>query len=221
MKRFRLLFTLAGLLVLPTLAEEAVAGPRQLRPNVRAAQQQQIDAQQRPNAQQQIQNQIRVTISDYYKKKFQEAVELSDEQTIKMSFFIQSFIDMRFNAAMRRDAINQRLEQLQAQPNPSESDVEELILQKTLVDNNFGNMENQFLNKIRPDLKPGQAVRVLTFNRKFFDEDLPGLIEQVRSTTQQRLQEPQVRQNQNNQNQRQNNPNRPGNALRQNKQGQN
>jgi hypothetical protein len=214
MKRFGLLFTLAGLFALPALAEKTAAEPQQaVRPNVRAAQQQQSVPPQRPNAQQQLQNQIRVTISDYYKRKFQEAVELSDEQFIKMSFFIQSFIDMRFNAAMRRDAINQRLEQLQGQPNPSESDVEELILQKTIVDNNFGNMENQFLNKIRPDLKPGQAVRVLTFNRKFFDEDLPGLIEQVRATTQQRLQEPP--------NQRLNNPNRPGNALRGNRQGKN
>ena len=221
MKRSGLLVIFAAVLALCVFTEETAAEPQGQRANARGGQQAAQpgqNPQQTPQAR--MQNQMRVIISNFYSTKFREALELTDEQFIKMSFFIQSFIDMRFNAAMRRDAINRQLEQLQSQPNPSLEAVEELVAAKVVLDNNFGNMQNQFFQKIRPDLKPGQILKFLSFNTKFFEEDLPKLIEQARQNAPQgRQEQAPVRPNQ--QNQRQNDPNRPANALRRNQQGQN
>ena len=211
MKRLVLLLTVSFLLAVPAFAKKPalrLRGQQVLRPNAQ-------QPQQPPNLEQQRQNQMRVAIASYYQKKLVEAVGLTDEQVIKLGFFIQSYIDMRFNAAMRRENIIQRLEQLKRQPNPSAELEEELILEKSKLDRNFGNMEGQFIDKIRPDLKTGQAALILSFNQKFFDEDLQGLIDQVRVNVQQRLQEPppnRPNQQQNKEN-KQNNPGRTGNAL--------
>src|SRR5262245_18445937 len=142
MKRLGLLVC-AGMLALPAFAQEQPVELAQnvFRPNANArGQQAPGDAQQQPNPQQQQQNQIRQAISNLYSAKLREAVELTDDQFIKLSFFIQSFIDMRFNSAMRRERISQRLEELEAQPNAPESEVEELILEKTRINVRSGNL---------------------------------------------------------------------------------
>lgn len=213
MKRLGLLFGLVGFLALPAFAEEVAATPQApvVRPNAQAAQPPQ---NQQPNPQQQLQNQIRVMISSVYAQRLREAAGLTDDQFLKMSFFIQSFIDGRFMAAMRRDNLNQRMEQFRSQPNRPPDVEEELILQQRQMDMNFGNMENQFLQKIRPDLKSGQALLIIAFNTKFFEEDLPDLIEQAREAAQRRQEQPAARPNLNNrQSQPQTNPARPGNAI--------
>jgi hypothetical protein len=209
MKRFGLIFVLAGLFASPALSQAQVA-----RPNTRGGQAQQPQARQEPSPQEQQQNQIRQNIADLYISDFRREVELTEDQFIKLSFFIRSFIQMRFRTATLRDDIKQQLERLQAQTNPSVQDIEELRIQKARVDNAFANQENDFLGKIRADLRPGQVLLFFAFNTKF-EERLLGLIEQARAAAAQRGQQAPApnRQNVNPNRQNINGPNR-GDAFR-------
>jgi len=134
----------------------------------------------------QIRNQMRNRIASYYTVKLRGAVALSDEQVFKLSLFIQNFINNRFNAVLRRAEIMQKLAEVRSRPNASAEIEEELLLEKFQVDTNLGNMEKNFIEKIKSDLKPGQAAAILKFNQEFFDRELPKLIDQAREAAQTR-----------------------------------
>ena len=212
MKRFYLITLLIAALAMPAFASPQA---QLQRPNVRGAQQNQAQPQNQPDPEVRRQNQVRMIVTDLYVQRFSKALELSDDQFLKVTFFIRSFIENRFMAAMRRDNINRQLEQLQAQPNPSKEDVDNLVVAKAVLDSNVSGMQNQFLNNIRPHLTTQQVLAFLQFNTKFFEEDLRQLIEQARANAPQGRQGAPVRPNQLKQ---QNNPNRPADALRPNKQ---
>jgi hypothetical protein len=204
MKQCGLILVLAGLLALPAVAQ--VQGPR---PNIGAGQGQQNP--QRPNAptpEQQQQNQLLASIENFYISGFRRDVELTDDQFIKINGFVQQFIRMRFRAAMGRENLSQRLDQLRSQPNPSVDDIANLTVEKALVDANYAKLEPDFLNKIRADIRSNQILLVLAFNEKFFEKQLPELIAQVRANQRGQQVRPNV------------NPNRPnvqnprGEALR-------
>lgn len=215
MKRFGLIFVLVGLFALPSVAQGQVA-----RPNVPAGQGvRPQDQPQRPNAQtpeQQQQNQLLASIENFYISGFRREVELTDDQFIKINGFVQQFIRMRFRAAMARENLSQRLDQLRSQPNPSVDDIANLTVEKALVDANYAKLEPDFLNKVRADIRSNQILLVLAFNEMFFEKQLPDLIAQVRAN--QRGQ--QVRPNVSPNRQNQNGPNR-GDAFRNNQNQQN
>jgi len=190
MTRFALCIIQIGALTLPAFAQ--TQGQVQ-RPNVLRGQQNQlaIQNQQDPTVQARLQNQMRTIIADLYVRKFSQALELTDEQFLRTTFFIRSFIENRFMAAMRRENINRQLEALQSQPNPSKEAVDDLVAGKAVLDSNVGGMQSQFLTKIRPELTTQQVLAFISFNEQFFKEELPNLIERAREAA------PQGRQNQN------------------------
>jgi hypothetical protein len=206
MKRVGYVLAFVALFALPMLAE-----PQQQvqRPNA-----------QRGNADAPQPNGVQQRIAELYVSSFITEVELTDDQFLKIGNFVRQYIRRRFDMAQRREAINQQLDLLSSQASPSEEDVAALIDAKTRVDRNTGNAESVFLEEIRSTLTAKQIARFYSFNHAFFDERLPNLIERAREAAAQRGQGP-ARQNQNPQVQRPNNPNRRGNAIQQNRQGQN
>jgi hypothetical protein len=169
MKRFTVLTMLIGILAVPGFA---------------AAQAQRANAQnqQSTQAQARLQNQVRMIIGDLYVRRFSQALELTDEQFLKTTIFIRSFIENRFRAAMQRENINRQLEQLQSQPNPSKEAVDDLVVAKAVLDSTAGGLQSQFLAKIRPHLTNQQVLAFFKFNQTFFEEDLPDLIDSVRES---------------------------------------
>jgi len=163
-----------GFLALPVASVIAEAGPRQQR----LEQQQQKQA---PNPQQQQQNQVQQLIADVYVNKFQSTVGLTDEQFLKVGTFIRNFIQMRFRVANQRNLLNQRRTQLLEQPDPPEAEVRQLGEDTAQLDRTVGNMETNFIAKIQAELTPRQRLLVPTFNARFFEEELPRLIETVRA----------------------------------------
>jgi hypothetical protein len=205
-KRLVSIVVLTGLFALPGLAQGQAA-----RPLARAGQGQQQNEPARPNVQQRQQNQLRQSITNLYLTNFRTEVKLTEDQFLKIERFIQQFIQNRFMVAIERDAVNQELDQLLNQANPSSEAVDTAIAKKTRIDRAFVNMEPQFMERIRADLTDTQRTLFYVFNRKFFDEKLPDLIERARAQTGTQA-PPQVRPNQN-PNRQQNAPNR-GDAFR-------
>lgn len=175
---------------------------------------------ERPNARpeaaqaQRIQEQI----TDLYISDFKNEVGLTDEQFLNLNMPLRRFMRMRFQAPARRQELNRQLEQLLSQPNPSETDVQKLTEDIAKHDRDVGTMEARFLANFGSELLPRQRLLLQQFNRRFFNEKLPGLINQARernaAAARDQKQRPAAgaaaKQNQ----VRPNAPARPGNALR-------
>jgi len=127
--------------------------------------------------------QIQRQITELYIADFKNEVQLSDEQFMKLNPGIRNFMQRQFEAARQRQAFKQKLTQLMEQPNPSESEVTELINAKNQFERDAATMETRFLTRIGAELSPRQQVRVMEFNRRFMNEKLPGLIQQARDRT--------------------------------------
>jgi len=190
MKRLGIIL-MTALLTIPAMAGIGVAGPRQQR----QLQRQEAKAQQLTPEQQQ--NRVQQLIADVYVNRFQNGVGLSDEQFLKVGTFIRQFIQMRFRIANQRNTLNQRRTQLLEQPDPSETEVRQLSDDTAQFERTVGNMESVFLSKIQAELTPRQILMVPTFNKRFFEEDLPKLIETARAEFAARGQAPPVRPNAN------------------------
>jgi hypothetical protein len=124
--------------------------------------------------------QIQEQIIDLYLSDFKNEVELTDEQFLKLNMPLRRFMRMRFQAPQRRQELNQRLDQLLSQPNPSEADVQNLTEEIAKHDREVGTMDARFLANFGSELLPRQRLLLQQFNRKFFNEKLPGLISQAR-----------------------------------------
>ena len=135
MKRVGLILILMGVLALPALSAEVEPRPQQ--------------QPQRPNVQAQQQNQIQQLVADIYVGDFRQALDLNEDQFLKVNMLIRRFITMKFSMAARSLAIAQQLDRLSSLPNPSEEEVQALVMEKTTVDKNMGNMESMLLAKIR------------------------------------------------------------------------
>ena len=130
-----------------------------------------------PNPRQQIQQRI----TDIYISDFRGAVELSDEQFLKLSPTVREFIQMRFQAANVREELKRRQELLLSQPNPSEADFHKLSEEQARFENNQGTMETRFVTQLRSELSPRQIQLVRRFNTRFFEQRLPALLERARA----------------------------------------
>jgi TolA-binding protein len=130
---------------------------------------------------QQQQNQVQQLIADVYVTRFNNSVGLNDEQFLKVASFVRQFIQMRFRVANQRSILSQRRSQLLEQPEPPEAEVRQLSDDTAQLERQAGNMESNFVAKVRAELTPRQVLLINEFNRRFFDEDLPKLIESVRA----------------------------------------
>ena len=130
------------------------------------------------------------SIANFYISEFRKEVQLTDDQFIRINSFIQQFINMRFRAAMARENLSQRIEQLRSQPSPSVDDIAALTIEKATVDGTYAKLEPDFLGKIRADIRGNQVLLVLAFNEKFFEKQLPNLLQQARAVAAQRGQNP-------------------------------
>jgi hypothetical protein len=124
--------------------------------------------------------QLQQQITDLYVSDFKSAVELTDEQFLKLNNPLREFMKRRFQAPQQRQNLNLRLQQLLSQPNPSEKDVQDLTNEIAQHDREIGTLEARFLARMGNELTPRQRLLFTQFNQKFFNEKLPGLIIQAR-----------------------------------------
>jgi hypothetical protein len=124
--------------------------------------------------------QLRQQITDLYLSDFKNEVELTDDQFLKLNMPLRQFMRTRFQAPADRQALNQRLDQLLSQPNPSEADVQKLTEEIAKHDREVGTVDARFLARFGSELSPRQQLLLQQFNRRFFNEKLPGLISQAR-----------------------------------------
>src|SRR5262245_5751440 len=165
MKRLLMIVTVAGFLSISASAQ------------VTPAEIQTADLTQSDTAQTQ---QLQQRITDLYLSDFRNEVQLSDEQFLKLNGGIRNFMQNQFQAARRRQALKQQLDQLMSQPNPSETDVQRLIEARNQFERESATMETRFLNRMGAELSPGQQLRVMEFNRRFMNEKLPDLVQRAR-----------------------------------------
>ena len=167
MKRLLILTAIFSALMVPAFAQvdETQLAPADSR----------RDARPEPRQAQQLQQQI----TDLYLSDFKNEVELTDEQFLKLNNPLREFMRRRFQAPQQRQALNQRLQQLLSQPNPSETDVQQLTDEIAQHDRETGTLEARFLARMGNELSPRQRLLFTQFNQKFFSEKLPGLISQA------------------------------------------
>jgi hypothetical protein len=188
-------------LSLPAFAQEATEAQSDTRGDARP----QVTQAQR----------LQEQIIDLYISNFKSEVELTDEQFLRLSMPLRNFIKNRFQAPLRRQALNQRRQQLLGQANPSEADVQQLNEEIAQFDRDTAMLEARFLTRVGSQLTPRQKLLLTQFNQKFFNEKLPGLINQAREQNAQRGQRQRPADVANgNDAARPNAPARPGNALR-------
>jgi chromosome segregation ATPase len=167
MRRAFIAAVVAGCLHLSAFAQVDPAEPPPAdRPNARpeAAQVQKIQEQ----------------ITDFYLSDFRNELGLTEEQFFSLNQPLRQFMRMRFQAPARRQEMNQRLDQLLSQPNPPEAEVQKLTKEIAQFDRQMGNQEERFLAAFGSELSTRQQAQLLQFNRRFFNEKLPGLIRQAR-----------------------------------------
>jgi hypothetical protein len=149
----------------------------------------------RPAAQAERQNQVQQLIMDLYVSQFQAEVQLSEDQFLRIGTFVRQFIQMRFRAANLKQNLDQRLNELLSQKDPSENEVQRLTEEKFQFERNVANSENNLLTRIRPELTARQVTLVFAFNKMFFEERLPQLLERARASVAPRGQPPAQRPN--------------------------
>lgn len=174
MKRLFIIAAVLGLLPIAAFAQDAVQEGEQ--PDQAVEQ-----TQAQPTPQGQLQQQIQGRIADLYLSSFREEVELTDEQVLKLSPDIRQFIQGSFRLANRRRVLNERQAQLLSQPNPSRTDVQMLNEQRARMETEAATLESRFLRRHEADLSERQMLLVSVFNRKFFNERLPRLLDQARA----------------------------------------
>jgi hypothetical protein len=159
----------------------SVAATASLQPVV--AQQRQLQQQGQPQqpppppALQQTQG----VITDFYVSEFRNGFSLSDEQFIKLNPPLRRFMMQRFKLAIEKANVNQQIERLAATPNPPGDEVDMLLMEKSRIDRQMVNAEQALLEMIRVDLSPQQMLKVSQFNKRFFEDQLPKLIEQAKN----------------------------------------
>ena len=210
MRRAFMAVVIAGCLRVSAFAQADPVEPKNVRPE--AAQTQQIQEQ----------------IISLYLADFKNEVGLTDEQFFNLNMPLRRIMRMRFQAPAQRQQLNQRLQELLSQSNPSEADVQKLTQDIGQHDRDVATLEAQFLKNFGSQLSPRQQLLFKQFNQKFLNERLPGLINQARERNAATLREQQLKQQRQQQRQKagaaakqnQTRPNaapapvRPGNALR-------
>jgi len=120
-------------------------------------------------------------IADVYVTQFQSTVGLNEEQYLRVGMPVRQFVLSRFRVANQRAALNQRRAELLALSDPSQAEVQKLSDDIAQFERRASNTENDFITRIRSELSPRQVLLVLEFNKSFFQEKLPQLLERARA----------------------------------------
>jgi hypothetical protein len=142
-------------------------------------------------AQQNQNNRAQQLIMDFYLSSFRSTVGLNEDQFLKVRPDVRQFIQNRFRVATQRSQLNQRLTELLSQANPSESEVQQLQEDLAQLELTAGRAQNNLINRVRPVLTARQVLMVLDYNKSFFEEQLPRLLERAREENAARGQAPQ------------------------------
>jgi hypothetical protein len=189
--------TILVILLLSSSAFAQQSGPRNLAGRTDATEQE-------------PQTQLQSSVIQLYIFNLKNEVGLTEEQFIKARPVIQRFIRMRFQNATQRKTLDERQMALLGRPDASEADLQKLNAEVAKLDGQTGSWEGRMIQNLQAELadrllSERQIAALRTYNRKFFTERLPGVLEQMRANP-----PPKARQ-QNNQNPR--NPTTP-NTLR-------
>ena len=161
--------TIIILLSVPAFAQQA--GPRDLAGQETAPDQPQVQLQR--------------SLVQLYLADLRNELGLSDEQFVKSGPVIQQFIQMRFRIANQRKVLGERQAQLLTEPNASQDDFEKLNAELTQLDNDTATWETRFARRLQgqlanQELSQRQLSQLREFNRRFLNEKLPTLVEQMR-----------------------------------------
>jgi hypothetical protein len=196
-------------LFLTTSAFAQEAGPR--------------DLEGQAGAIEQPQAQLQRSVIMLYLSDLRNEVGLTEDQFLKAEPVIREFIQRRFRNANQRNNLEKRQGQLLNQPDASPAELQKLNEDFIQLDRQAGNWDTQFVNRLQGELSNRelslrQIVLLRDFNKRFFNEKLPTLVERIRSENvvkgQQQQQRPAAaRADQNRKNPAQQ-PNGTGNTLR-------
>jgi hypothetical protein len=164
----------------------------------------------------QSQVQLQRSVTQLYIFRLQSEVGLSDEQFVRSRQIIQNFIGMRFRMANTKKTLEERQVQLLSQPNASDADIKKLNEDVSRLDAETGTWEGRLVQRLQTELggdyqlSDRQILALRTYNKRFFNERLPNLVEQMRAGAPPRGQQrPNARGNQ-----PPNQPTLPANTLR-------
>jgi hypothetical protein len=195
------------ILFLTTSAFAQQVGPRELSGQAGAVEQPQAQLQR--------------SIIVLYLSDLRNELELTEEQFLKAEPVIRQFIQMRFKNANQRKSLDERQGQLLNEPNASPADLQKLNEDLTVFERQTANWDGQFIKRLQgelsnQELSERQILLLRGFNRRFFNEKLPTLVERARAENVAKGQQQRpaaARANQNRKNPAQQ-PNGTGNTLR-------
>jgi len=134
----------------------------------------------------QPQGQLRRSVTQLYIFSLKDEVGLTDEQFARAMHIIQNFIRMRFENANTRKTLDERQNQLLRQPDASEADIQKLNEEVTKLQAETGTWEGRMVRRLQAELgdhqlSDRQILALRSYNRKFFNERLPTLVDQMRA----------------------------------------
>jgi hypothetical protein len=139
------------------------------------------------DTQEKSQAQLQRSVTQFYFFRLQSEVGLTDDQFLKSRQIIQNFIGMRFRIANTRKTLDERQAQLLSQPNASDADIQRLNEDASRLDADIATWEGRLFQRLQAELgaesqlSERQIAALRSYNRRFFNERLPGLVEQMRA----------------------------------------
>jgi hypothetical protein len=94
---------------------------------------------------------------------------------------------MRFRFANTRKTLDERQAQLLSQPNASNADIQKLNEEVSKLDADTATWEGRLVQRLQTELggeyqlSERQILALRTYNRRFFNERLPNVLEQMRA----------------------------------------
>jgi len=145
----------------------------------------QTDAVEQP--QPQAQAPLERSVAQLYLSLIRNDVELTDEQFLRAAPVIQQFIRQKFANASQKNALDERQKQLLSQPNASEADFQKLNEEATRLNGETSTWEGRMARRLQNamgnpqlQLSERQLAALSSFNKWFFTEKLPTVVEQAR-----------------------------------------
>jgi len=134
----------------------------------------------------QSQNELQRSVIELYVFNLRNEVGLSEEQFLKAAPVIQRFIRMRFQNANQRKNLFERQEQLLSEPNASDADIQKVNQEVNRLDEETATWNGRMLRNLQAaladrQLSDRQISALQSFNRRFFNEKLPTVLEQMRA----------------------------------------
>jgi hypothetical protein len=131
------------------------------------------------------QGQLQRSITNFYFVNLKNEVELTDDQIVKAQGIIANFIRMRFQNATQRTALDGRQKELLSRPDASQADFQKLNEEVAKLASDNGTWETRLVNRLQTalgdqQLSDRQITALRNYNRTFFEERLPMLVDRAR-----------------------------------------